>query len=453
MSYKKIMVLLLASCLVCSGCGNTGNEELETVERVVSTEAPTEEVTDAESTQETEDTEGTTEETEVSSESTETAESAASSEEAEESTETKEDGEDETEKETKKPDVKGPYLDELFQFHVTIGQTEYTVPESFEKFEEMEWNYDGSRELTLNPSEYIADEAIYKNKYLLYVAFANLGYDIVPISQSSIASITFDQIAFKDVNPAITLPGNIAYGKSSYADIIKAYGTPSIEEKQENDIVLTYGEDDFCKVVLTVNEQRDRLTEITLVNFNPEEEALAIEEQTLDLVKNYKVPKELGNDVQASIVEYDGALYQLPAPVSLFLENGWECAEDGYDAVVGRGRTEMHLKKGDYNVKVEVSNYTDEIQYLENCFITWLEADTTKEELDVPIVLPGKITTGMDEEALRKAFGKATYQVDSNEDKIFYDLAYGSGKMRLTVSKETKKLIRVAMYNRPAELK
>ena len=452
MYYKKIMAVMLAGCLLYSGCGKNESEELETVERVVSTEVPSEESTEgtieSESTEEESASETETEDS--SKEGTEEASTAESKEK-----ETKNVKETKSADETKKSNEKGAYLEELFQFHVTIGKTEYTLPEEFQKFEEMEWNCDGSKDITLNPSEYIADEAIYKNKYLLYVSFANFGYDILPISECSVTSITFDQIAFKDVNPTIVLAGDIAYGKASYQDIIQAYGDPTTEEKTDNETVLTYGEEDFCKVVLTVNKQKDRLTEITLVNFNQEEAEPEISTGTLDIVKNYKAPKELGNDIQASIIKYDGVLYQLPAPISVFLENGWECAEDAYDAVAGRGRADMYLEKGNYRVKVEITNYTDEIQYLENCFVTWVESENTKEELDVKLVLPGDITTGMKEEDMVKALGKVTYKkdADSSKEKIFYDLTYGSGKMRLTVSKETKELARIALYNRPTEIK
>ena len=49
---------------------------------------------------------------------------------------------------------------------------------------------------------------------------------------------------------------------------------------------------------------------------------------------NYQTPAALGSDFMDPEVEFMGNLYRLPAPVSAFLDNGWEMKDVAEDAFV-----------------------------------------------------------------------------------------------------------------------
>lgn len=198
MFYKKLCAGMLLCCLVASGCGKGSDNsgESESVQFFVTTEGSTEDIqtSSAEESMEGSSQEDTSSGAEAESVSGGSAESG-------ESTSADTDGSTPTQEENDRS--------ELFEFRVTIGQTEYTLPEDFKTFSKMEWNYDGNKDLELNPHEFISDEAIYKGNHLVYVSFVNLGYDKVTIENCKIGSILFDQIALKDANTNIVLAGEI----------------------------------------------------------------------------------------------------------------------------------------------------------------------------------------------------------------------------------------------------
>lgn len=451
MIYKKICAGILLLCLAASGCGQGGNGDSQSQSiEIFATKESTDSQETGDLSKEEETNESPAEDTSL--QDTESV-SGASADGEQDSKTSGESGKEETD-ETVKDDT---YRSELFEFHVTIGQTEYTLPEKFQTFLDKEWGYDGDKELELNPNEYVADEAIYKNNHLLYVSFVNLGYDIQKLQNCSIGSILFDQIALKDANTNIILAGGIKYGESSKEDIIKAYGTPDNEENSDTESILTYEESDYSKVVFTVNKKKNVITDILLTNFTPSVDDLNISKDTLEIVSSYSAPKELGSNLQKPVLSFDGANYQLPAPVSAFLDNGWKLAEDAYDAVAARKSCTMHLEKGDYRIKIKVVNFTDEAQYLNNCFVTWLETNKTEDRLNVSMELPGKIKTGMSEADLIKALGDTAYKKDEKSDEkyITYDVTYEgkSGKVRLYVLKENPVLWRIVAENQPDEIK
>ena len=55
-----------------------------------------------------------------------------------------------------------------------------------------------------------------------------------------------------------------------------------------------------------------------------EQEEEESEEESTGVVYEYVAPTELGDDIYSFNFELDGHVYTLPAPVSEFLDNGWE---------------------------------------------------------------------------------------------------------------------------------
>lgn len=438
---KKLCAGMLLCCLVLSGCGNDKNKESESVQLFMTQES--------------------TEDTQVSAEDGSTAESSSegTSADAEKDSDlaSEKSEENASAADSTSGNQKDNYRSELFEFHVVIGQTEYTLPEDFKTFADKKWSYDGNKGLQLNPNEYISDEAIYKGNHLLYVSFVNLGYDMVTIENCKIGSILFDQIALKDANTNIILAGDIKYGESSLADVLEAYGEPDAEEITDSATVLTYGENEYSKVVITVNKTKDVITDIFMMNYTALEQNLEINQDTPDIVSSYEAPTKMGDNLQKPLLNYGGAYYSLPAPVSAFIDNGWTFEADEYDAVAAGKTCSMYLEKGSYRIQTQVTNYTNEIQYLENCFVTWIQASKEDTSMDVELILPGKIKTGMTEADMLKAIGDVSYKKDdtSDENYILYDVAYenNTGKIRLYVSKETSVLSRIVAKYQPDEFK
>lgn len=463
MFYRKLCAGMLLCCLLVSGCGN-GSGDNDTESPSVEIFATNQESSEGETKESLAETDGesSTGEDAESTENTEESAEGTTSGEAEEGTT----GNDSTPVQTVESTTEVPkttsqeqqvdYRSELFGFNVIIGKTEYSLPEDFQTFSKMEWNYDGNKDLELSPNEYISDEAIYKGNHLVYVSFVNLGYDKVTIKNSKVGSILFDQIALKDANTNIVLPGDIKYGESTLADVLAAYGEPDSKEESDIEIVLTYGQSEYSKIVITVNKKKDVITDILMMNYEVPEQNLEISEETPDIVNSYVAPDKMGSNLQKPLFHYDGMYYRLPAPVKGFMENGWTVEEDAYDAVAAGKTCNMYLKKDNYRVKVQVTNYTNEVQYLKNCFVTWIQVTKADAAMDVELTLPGKIKTGMTEAEMVEALGNVSYKKDDTSDAtyIFYDVAYenNTGSIRLYVLKGTSVLWRIVVKNQPGEI-
>lgn len=447
MFYKKLCAGMLLCCLVASGCGKGSEKagESESVQMFVTKES----TEDAQTSSAEESMEGSNQEETSSGEEAESVSGGSAEAESGESASAGADGNTTTKEEN--------YRSELFEFHVIIGETEYTLPEDFKTFSKMEWNYDGNKDLELNPHEFISDEAIYKGNHLVYVSFVNLGYDKVTIENCKIGSVLFDQIALKDANTNIVLAGEIKYGESSLADVLEAYGEPDVEEASDSETVLTYAQDEYSKVVITVNKKKDVITDIYMMNYAASEQDLEINQETPDIVSSYVTPEKMGTNIQKPLLKYDGVYYSLPAPVAAFMDNGWSFEADEYDAVAAGKTCKMYLTKGSYRVQVQVTNYTEQVQYLENCFVTWIQTNKTASATDIAMMLPSEIKTGMTEAEVLETLGDVSYKKDetSNENYILYKVIYenNTGKILLYISKDNATLERIVAKNQPEEYK
>ncbi len=456
MFYRKLCGGMLLCCLLISGCGNGGSgqdTESQSVELFVTGHESSENEAE-ESGAEASGESGTVakesaDNTDISVEGTSGEGSTGNDESLGQSKETDEKNTEESAQE------QTDYRSELFEFSVTIGQTVYTLPEDFQKFVKMEWNYDGNKELELNPHEYITDEAIYKGNHLVYVSFVNLGYDMATIQNSKVGSILFDQIALKDANTNIMLAGEIKYGVSSLADVLKAYGEPDSREESDSETVLTYGQDEYSKVVITVNKKKDVITDIYMMNYADSDQNLEISQETPDIVNSYEAPEKMGVNVQKPLLYVEGAYYRLPAPVKAFTDNGWKFEADEYDAVAAGKTSSMYLTKGNYRVSVQVTNYTSEVQYLKNCFVTRIQTSKSDQGSNIELTLPGKIKTGMTADEMLAALGNVSYEKEES-DTVYdmYTVKYenNTGEVRLYVLRDVSLLWRIVVKNQPDKI-
>jgi hypothetical protein len=121
-----------------------------------------------------------------------------------------------------------------------------------------------------------------------------------------------------------------------------------------------------------------------------------------EIVKKYVAPTEMGNSLSDFIVEYDGALYKLPFPVSELVKNGWEIKEGYSDSIIyANGDGHVKMTKNGESEQFYVLNCTDKRTGVENCFIKELRTLSFTSSVDMK--LPKGIYTGMSEADFLKA--------------------------------------------------
>lgn len=115
----------------------------------------------------------------------------------------------------------------------------------------------------------------------------------------------------------------------------------------------------------------------------------------------------------------DGIEYQMPAPVSQFIENGWTL-DVRYDAKALDAMTYSSygnsLTKGDASIDVELLNATDEALPLEECLVSQMTIWNT---LPVDFILAPGIQNGSSLQDVLDACGMTLELVKSDSDDHF----------------------------------
>lgn len=281
---------------------------------------------------------------------------------------------------------------------------------------------------TISPNEY--SWADYTKGDLTILGYiVNLGINTVTYGEAQVGGMSIDDYDMEDApETEIRLPGGIEYGVSTEEDIIAAYGTPS--DTYEGDLYkkLTYEYDSYREWELYIYNESGVLEEIDMRNFVVDEEAnaeaaAAVSSEPTEEVLAYTTPEELGDDPMSFTVEFAGDLYQLPVPVSVFLENGWKLMEEYSDTVIsGYSFGWVYLLKDNQEFRSIVRNYNPNAAVLENCFVVSVEGDVNGTNL--PITIPGGVSLGMSNEEVLAALEGVDYEMDdeSSDYYIYYTL-------------------------------
>ncbi len=317
--------------------------------------------------------------------------------------------------------------DDIYDFQLKLDGVLYTFPMSFDDFLALGWEYDGDEDLEIAPNSYTG-ELFYKGDLQAYVNLLNTGINTVPYSECTIGGMSIDSFYFQDApETIIEFPKGIAYGTSTLDDVKAAYGEPS--DLYESDLYtkLSYEYDFYQDWDFYIDAETGVLDEFDVRNFTYDEEANAaaaaqVSGDPTEEVLAYVAPTELGDDPLSFVVEFAGDLYQLPAPVSAFLENGWTLKENESDSVVaGYDSGWLYMMKDNQEFSTLAHNYNPNATTIENCFVTTIEGN--RYDTDLPVVLPGGAATGMTTAELEAALKDVDYtKDDSNDTYVYYNI-------------------------------
>lgn len=331
----------------------------------------------------------------------------------------------ESEAETETATEKEELSDDLYSFEAKIDGEIYTFPMSYKDFTALGWEYQGEESDELEPSNYFPTAQFKKGNLVIYGELVNLGINTVPVAECSIAGFSVDSYKIaEEPDTSIELPGGIKYGVATIDDIKEAYGNPT--DTYEGDLYtkLTYEKDYYQRADLYVSNKTGVLNEIELENVVYDEDSNAISEADVSTdptaeVLAYKAPEELGDDLDSSIVEYAGDLYQLPAPVSVFLDNGWKLDEEKSASVIaGKSSDWLYMSKDNQNFRTMVRNYSQDAATIENCFVTEVEGYIY--DTNLPITIQKGISIGMTENEVKDALDGIDYELDDNTNGYHY---------------------------------
>lgn len=348
----------------------------------------------------------------------------------------------------------GTLSNDLYSFQIEIEGEVYQLPMKYSDFVSRGWISEEDDTQTLAPNEYMMGCTFTKGDMEISAEIINMGVNVEPYSNCLIGGLCVEEY-YDAPTISASLPGGITYGVSSKEDIIAAYGDPTDLYESEYSISLTYEYASYQEIEIGINPETKVVDSIDVRNFVLPEGALQnveINTEVPDIVKQYKAPSSLGDDFTKFIVEFDGALYQLPAPYSEFEKNGWKIVESESDAnVVAKDSGWITLIKNNQSFRAMVYNYADYATTVENCFVTEVEADVNY--MNVPLTVQKGITIGMSKKDLEKALSGTTFETYDGSSYISYSIAGPDSILdcvEILINKETNKVYKIEVSNRPA---
>ncbi len=352
--------------------------------------------------------------------------------------------------------------DDIYSFQLMLDGEFYQFPMSWADFTALGWEYLGEATEQMRPNEYSVAERFEKDGLELYASLVNLGINTVTYDQCMVGGISLDPYQFKESpDTEMVFPGGLAYGAATEQDLRDAYGEPSDTYEGDMYTKLTYEYDYYQDWDFYVYKESGVVEEAEVRNFVADEEANAaaaalVTDEPTEGVLAYEAPEELGEDPMGFTVEYAGDLYQLPAPVSAFVENGWTVQEELSDAIVsGYDYGWLTMLKDNQQFRCMVTNYDPNAVKVTNCFVTEVESDTYGP--DLPLTLPGGAKDGMSEAELTAWLdGQGLdYEKDDSGSFVYYTVEGPDSSLdgfEFTVDAETGNVTSVTVSYEPDTL-
>lgn len=341
----------------------------------------------------------------------------------------------------------------LSDFQFAIDGAVHTLPSGLQEWEKNGWNYVPAKENTeIEGETYVEEEHIQKDKTTLAVDLVNLDMEKKSLEDCLVGGILLE---WKKDGPVYQLPQNITMGKAVLDDVLAAYGAPTDEYEEKEEIYVTYEFGKYKEAEFVFDVDEEILNSVSLKNYRePADKSEEISQEIPKEIEEYQSPEGFSHNLADGVVSYDGQFYEIPAPVSKFTENGWKIDADSSDRSVKAGRHGyVTLEKKGQILYAVVKNYSDQTVKVENTFVTNVSGDfdVTK----IPIEINRGITLGMSEENLKQQLEEGGYEIQEEEKGTAYYVYLDETKknyIKIFVDKELRLVREIQITNSPQSL-
>lgn len=246
---------------------------------------------------------------------------------------------------------------EIYDFQIELYGDVYTLPADLNKFKENGWTYvnnENPESKEVRANGYATCDVLKEGKRITLTAI-NLSANTKTFSECKVGSIDCTFSATNDVT--FKLANNLLVTKeTTVKDVTNKFGEPSKNIENESGTTVRYEKETYVYYVFSFNTE-GKLTYVDMRNWKNDGEASS-NEVDLSFLEFYKSPSALTDNYSDYIFRLEGKMYQLPAPVSAFVENGWTLTSYPDSIPAGNEITAgLKMKKGDIELTFTIKNF------------------------------------------------------------------------------------------------
>ena len=340
--------------------------------------------------------------------------------------------------------------DDLADTTFILDGVTYQLPCRYTTFINNGWTIstkgiNGETKIAGNSKEYVT---ISKNGTSVTIYPYNLSGNAKPISDCYVGEITCEAYNEADFSIAKGITP-----KSSAEEITAAFGSAHTQNKYSDYQTLEYVVSDNCstKFYVYANEEDRKYSSITIKNFvYHETDATETITDIPEYLSSYKAPTSLGNQHNSGIIMIEDDLYCLPAPVSVFLDNGWEITQQSASIVAG-DTDSIRIEKDGKEMYVSIKNFAEYQTIPQNCAVYSVTVgELPYEDEPVPNIsatLPCGISIGSSKSEADAITGEG-YSTNSGTyyySYSFYEYKNRSVSFDYSVSKNDEKVHKIQL--------
>lgn len=354
---------------------------------------------------------GGTEPADPGTQSTENPENTQSTQNSEPSTDSTQSTQGEVTQPPTQPVEEIKLSDNLFDFTFELEGVVYQLPCKLDAFTKNGW--------AISSSGYSGDTKIPGNSYESFT-MARDGKEITVYSYNPSGNMK----AIKDCKVGgiasevytktnLVLSKGIALGANEDA-VRAAYGAPGQLNTGTSSKALLYlaGKDTTYNCVKFYFYDDHQYSSVEIKNFvETEEDKTVTNPERPAFLDSYKAPAAFGSGLTSGVVKIEGAFYQLPAPVSAFLNNGWQIIQQSGDLVAGDSDY-ITVQKDGKNLILYIVNMAEYQTVAENCVVYKLSVDSDD---SAPIYV------GNDQKQITLGSAKADVEALITDEFDYYD--------------------------------
>lgn len=347
---------------------------------------------------------------------------------------------------TSNKEVEITMSDDLNDFTFKLEGVVYKLPCKYEDLTKNGW--------TISSTGYNSESKIAGNSYdsfymskdgrKIMVYSYNMSGNVKSIKDCKIGGIECE--AYNEVD--FVIAKNITV-KSSVEEIKTAFGVPGYSNSGSDYESMTYyaQKDSSYNSVKFYISNDGKYSSIEMKNFiETEDDKTTTSTERPSYLDEYKAPTAMGKDLKSAVVKIEGDLYQLPAPVSEFIDNGWKIAQQSGDVVAG-GTDSIRVEKNGKKLDLYIVNYAEYQTTVENCAVYKVYADDYNN---------ASVLIGSDAKSITVGTAKEEVDAAVSEDFDYYEGTYSHSysyseykdrdfSVSINVDKETGKVSSVSV--------